>query len=42
VNNFFYFASEAKALLPFLPAIKTNQSALAEYLTFQYTIGERM
>lgn len=41
VNNFFYFASEAKALLPFLPAIKTNQSALAEYLTFQYTIGEK-
>jgi asparagine synthase (glutamine-hydrolysing) len=41
VNNFFYFASEAKALLPFLPTIKTNQSALAEYLTFQYTIGEK-
>jgi asparagine synthase (glutamine-hydrolysing) len=34
-----YFASEAKALLPFLPDIETNSSALAEYLTFQYTIG---
>lgn len=41
VNNIFYFASEAKALLPFLPSIKTNESALAEYLTFQYTIGEK-
>jgi asparagine synthase (glutamine-hydrolysing) len=41
VNNIFYFASEAKALLPFLPSIKTNETALAEYLTFQYTIGEK-
>ncbi|NRQ01177.1 asparagine synthase (glutamine-hydrolyzing) [Marinobacterium sp. xm-d-530] len=36
----FYFASEAKALLPFLPKIATNKKAFAEYLTFQYTIGE--
>lgn len=36
-----FFASEAKALLPFLPDIKTDSSALAEYLTFQYTIGGR-
>jgi asparagine synthase (glutamine-hydrolysing) len=35
-----YFASEAKALLPFLPHIATDSKALAEYLTFQYTIGE--
>jgi len=41
VDGVFYFASEAKALLPFLPAINTNQGALAEYLTFQYTIGEK-
>lgn len=34
-----YFASEMKALLPFLPRISTNHSALAEYLTFQYTIS---
>lgn len=40
-NDTFYFASEAKALLPFLPDIKTNSTALAEYLTFQYTIGEK-
>ena len=36
-----YFASEIKALLPFLPEIETDPEALAEYLTFQYTIGER-
>ena len=35
-----YFASEAKALLPFVPEVETDPSALAEYLTFQYTIGE--
>ncbi|MBM3997422.1 MAG: asparagine synthase (glutamine-hydrolyzing) [Planctomycetes bacterium] len=31
-----YFASEVKALLPFLPAIKTNTEALKEYLSFQF------
>lgn len=36
----FVFASEAKALLPFLPEIASDPEALAEYLTFQYTIGE--
>lgn len=36
-----YFASEIKALLPFLPEIATDAEALAEYMTFQYTIGER-
>jgi asparagine synthase (glutamine-hydrolysing) len=41
VEGIFYFASEAKALLPFLPEIRTNEAALAEYLTFQYTIGEK-
>jgi asparagine synthase (glutamine-hydrolysing) len=40
VGNRFIFASEAKALLPFLPEIETDAAALAEYLTFQYTIGE--
>src|SRR3954453_12501615 len=38
VGNLFVFASEAKALLPFLPEIATDPEALAEYLTFQYTI----
>jgi asparagine synthase (glutamine-hydrolysing) len=41
VGNKLYFASEAKALLPFLPSIETDSEALAEYLTFQYTIGEK-
>lgn len=41
VDGVFYFASEIKALLPFLPDIATDRDALAEYLTFQYTIGER-
>lgn len=41
VENLFVFASEAKALLPFLPSISTNSDALAEYLTFQYSISEK-
>lgn len=41
VNDIFYFASEVKALLPFLPDIKTDEAAFAEYLTFQYSIGEK-
>lgn len=40
VDGILYFASEAKALLPFLPAIETDSGAFAEYLTFQYCIGE--
>ena len=35
-----YFASEAKALLPFLDSVETDAEALAEYLTFNYPIGE--
>ncbi len=31
-----YFASEVKALLPFLPSIRTNTEALKEYLSFQF------
>jgi asparagine synthase (glutamine-hydrolysing) len=41
VDGVFYFASEIKALLPILPDIVTDCDALAEYLTFQYTIGDR-
>jgi asparagine synthase (glutamine-hydrolysing) len=41
VEGIFYFASEIKALLPILPEIATDPDSLAEYLTFQYTIGER-
>lgn len=40
VADALYFASEAKALLPFVPEVETDASALTEYLTFQYTIGE--
>jgi asparagine synthase (glutamine-hydrolysing) len=40
VDGVIYFASEIKALLPMLPDVATDPDALAEYLTFQYTIGE--
>ncbi|CAA7620706.1 asparagine synthase (glutamine-hydrolyzing) [Magnetospirillum sp. SS-4] len=39
IDGVLHFASEAKALLPFLPEIATNDQALGEYLTFQYTLG---
>jgi asparagine synthase (glutamine-hydrolysing) len=35
VEGRFYFASEAKALLPFLPEIETDVDALKDYLAFQ-------
>lgn len=38
-DEHFIFASEMKALLPFLDEIKTNHDALSEYLSFQYTLG---
>ena len=38
VDGVFYMASEAKALLPFLPAIETDQEALQDYLTFQFCL----
>jgi len=40
VDGNLIFASEIKALLPLLPDIRTDAGAFAEYLTFQYTIGE--
>ena len=40
VGDQLLFASEAKALVPFLPEIETDRDALSEYLTFQYTLGE--
>jgi asparagine synthase (glutamine-hydrolysing) len=40
LGDTFYFASEAKGLLPFMPRVETDSKALAEYLTFQYTLGE--
>ena len=41
VGNALYFASEAKALLPFLPDIATDLEALKEYLAFQFCLGGR-
>jgi len=35
IDGIFYFASEAKTLLPFLPAIETDVDALKDYLVFQ-------
>lgn len=40
VGRLFYFASEIKAILPFLPAIETDELAFAEYVTFQLPLGE--
>ena len=36
-----YFASEVKALLPFLDARKVNGAALSNYFTFQFCLGEK-
>ncbi len=35
VGRVLYFASEAKALLPFLPSCETDDAGLQDYLTFQ-------
>ncbi len=40
IGQRFYFASEVKALLPFLPEIETDMAALGEYLVFQYPLGQ--
>ncbi|MBA2648881.1 MAG: asparagine synthase (glutamine-hydrolyzing) [Legionella sp.] len=37
----FIFASESKALLPFLPTITTDRAAFTEYITFQYPMGNK-
>jgi asparagine synthase (glutamine-hydrolysing) len=41
IGDKLYFASEIKALVPFLPAVETDREGFAEYVTFQYTINER-
>ncbi|MBI5740657.1 MAG: asparagine synthase (glutamine-hydrolyzing) [Nitrospirae bacterium] len=38
INDVFYFASEPKTLLPFLPAIETDIAALKDYLVFQFCL----
>lgn len=40
-SNQFIFASESKALLPFLSNINSHRLAFAEYITFQYPLGEQ-
>ncbi|HZT44799.1 MAG TPA: asparagine synthase (glutamine-hydrolyzing) [Gaiellaceae bacterium] len=39
VDGTFICASEAKALLPFLPAIETDLGGLKDYLTFQFCLA---
>ncbi|HEY8159940.1 MAG TPA: asparagine synthase (glutamine-hydrolyzing) [Methylobacter sp.] len=36
-----YFASEVKALLPFLDRRQVNGAALSDYFTFQFCLGEK-
>ncbi len=40
IDDVLYFASEAKGLVPFLKHIETDPEALAQYLTFQYTVDD--
>jgi asparagine synthase (glutamine-hydrolysing) len=39
VDDVLYFASEIKALLPFLPAIETDLEGLNDYLSFQFCLA---
>jgi asparagine synthase (glutamine-hydrolysing) len=39
VNGLLYFASEPKALLPFLPQVETDLDGLADYLAFQFPLA---
>ncbi|HEY3415494.1 MAG TPA: asparagine synthase (glutamine-hydrolyzing), partial [Armatimonadota bacterium] len=39
IDGALYFASEAKALLPFLPSIETDLQGFCEYLTFQFCLA---
>jgi asparagine synthase (glutamine-hydrolysing) len=39
VDGVFYFASEIKALVPFLPAVETDLEGLKDYLCFQFCLG---
>lgn len=41
VGRTLYFASEIKAILPFLPSVETDAEAFAEYVSFQFPIGEQ-
>jgi asparagine synthase (glutamine-hydrolysing) len=39
VDDVLYCASEAKVLLPFLPAVETDMDGLRDYLTFQFPLA---
>jgi len=39
VDGVFYFASEIKALIPFLPSVETDLEGLKDYLCFQFCLG---
>lgn len=41
VKDLFIFASEVKALLPFMENIETDALAFTDYITFQYPLGEK-
>lgn len=41
VDDVFYFASEVKALLPFMPDVSTDPDALSEFLIVQFPIGNK-
>jgi asparagine synthase (glutamine-hydrolysing) len=41
VDSRFIFASEIKALLPFLPEVAACEDGLGEYLTYQFNIGSQ-
>lgn len=38
-NGYFFFASEMKALLPFVDDVKTDVDGLKDYLTFQFCLS---
>jgi asparagine synthase (glutamine-hydrolysing) len=39
VDGILYFASEIKALLPFLPGVETDLEGFKDYLAFQFCLG---
>jgi len=41
VGGTFYFASEIKALLPFLPAVEADRDGLHDYFCFQFCLGAK-
>jgi asparagine synthase (glutamine-hydrolysing) len=41
LGDVLYFASEIKAIVPFLPEVKTNADAFADYVSFQFPLSEQ-